>query len=308
MASSFNGLVPKDYTELQQQYGRLIYKVLSKYGKAIKNLEDVHSHVWVKLMEVGILDCFEISVRNQVPKTFTAIEVCDFLGISWWQWANAMWNYHRRHIGRWMPTPINLAEFQVQKRTGCTSKRAVFALDDVIQLTLEWRTETGEICWSFPTMGRDVKNGVVVGESRPEGFLKFPPVKVTKLKFQNYLIMSIKNIYLNYCRDQKRHHQERPYTLPPQLRKKTTDTWDAVLPDSKTLNAEEKTALREARQIISEILQAYFEEELRQPVEEQVFSSLENGTSLMKALRNINLPPKICRHVIKTVRPLVKSE
>jgi hypothetical protein len=327
MPSSLDGLVPSNYEELQKQYGALIYKLLLKYNKVERNFEDLHGYVWMKIIEARLLDRFHESVQEKAPKVFSALEACDFLGVSWSQWSLAMWAYHkgyrrkrkdgsfkpgrRKKSDNWMPTPINLAEFQAQGRDGFTDKNALFAFDDIIQLTLERRTKTGRIKRAFTVMGRDVKNGVVIGESRPEGFLKFPELKVTKLQFQNYLIMAVLNHYANFCRTQTRRHKERPYNPPAHRRDEEGPIWEATLPDKKAANVHVMIALREARQMLSETIHECLDGvESCKPVEQhesEVFSSLENGQTLIQALRGSDLPPKVCKSVVETVRPLARE-
>lgn len=325
MPSSFGGLVPENYEELQRQYGALIYKLLWKYNKIERNLEDLHSYVWMKILEARLLNRFEERVQDQVPKVLTAVEACDFLGISWEQWIAAMWGYHKGHSkknkdgsrkrgrrkrGHWMPIPINIAEFQVMGVTGFAAKTALFAFEDIIQLTLDRRTKNGGIRKTFRVMGRDVRDGIVAGESRPEGFLKFPEVRVTKLQFQNYLVMAVLNHYANFCRTQERRHKERPYTPPAYMRDEDSPHWESTLPDKKP-SVDTMIALSEARQMLSETLHECLDGvESCKPIEEhenEVFTSLENGASLMQALRKAELPPKVCKSVLETVRPLARE-
>jgi len=317
MPSSHVSVIPKNYDELERQYGRLIYSVLLKANKIERNFEDLHSYIWMKLIEARLLLRFEAKIQRQTPKVLSATQACDFLGVSWQQWESAMWSYHKgqprkrkdgtrkpgpRKRGHWMPTPINLMEFQVQGLFGYNAKTALVAFEDVIRLTLEEKT--------FRKMGRDVQDGVVVGESRPEGYLKFPEVKPTKAQFQNYLVMAVLNHYANFCRTQERRHKERPYTPPAYKRNEEAPAWESTLPD-KSANADTMIALDEARQMLSNTLHEHMVGlEGCKPVKEtesKVFTSLENGASLMQALRNTELPPKVCKSVIDTVRPLARE-
>jgi DNA-directed RNA polymerase specialized sigma24 family protein len=323
-SSTERPIIPKNYDELREQYERLIYKVLLKYNKVERNFEDLCQDVWRRLLQADLLKRFEEKVQLQAPKVLTAVQACDFLGVSWDQWCAAMWAYHkgqprknkdgtrkrcRRKKGRWMPTPINLAEFQAQGLAGYATKTALFAFEDVIQLTLEKRTKSGKTRRAFRVMGRDVRNGVVVGESRPEGFLKFPKARVTRLQFQNYLIMSVLNHYANFCRTQDRRHKERPYTPPAHMEGEGI-IWESTLPDKKP-SADTMVALGEARRMLSETLHECADGvKCCKPIKEhesEVFTSLENGATLMQALKSSSLPPKVCKSVVDTVRPLARE-
>jgi hypothetical protein len=85
-SSSSGSVVPRDYNELHSQYGALILRLLKKYNKVERNFEDLHSYVWMKILEAKLLDRFKAKIEKQRPKVLTAIEVCDVLGVSWLQW------------------------------------------------------------------------------------------------------------------------------------------------------------------------------------------------------------------------------
>jgi hypothetical protein len=319
--SSFSEVVPKNYNELHERYGKLIHIVLTKKNKVERNMEDLHSYIWMKILEAKLLERFEDYVRCQVPKVLTALEACELLGVSWGQWATAMWAYHKgvprkrqgkrgripRKKGRWMPTPINVAEFQARGLAGYSAKTALFAFSDIIQLSLDERQfKNGSVRKPFLLIGRNIQNGTVIGRDRPEGYLKFPVVRVTKSMFRNYLIMAVLNHYANFCRTEDRRHKERPY-IPPPFVEDEAQAWETNLPDKKA-DASTMIALSEARKILSTtIRKALSGVESCKPIEEhetEVFASLENGASLMRALRDTALPPKICQCVVDTMRPL----
>jgi len=319
---SEGSVVPKNYDELQKQYGALIYKLLLKYNKVERNMEDLHSYVWVKILEASLLERFEDYVSRQTPKVLSALECCVFLGVSWGQWITAMGSYHvgeargtdqygnvRRRQGRWMPTPINLAEFEARGLPGYSAKSALFAFDDIVRLSVdEVRLNNGKIRRPFRVMGRDIDSeGRVVGETRPEGLIKFPDVHVTKAQFRNYLATAVLNHYANFCRTAERRHKERPVTLPAFLREDDAPSWESTLPDQQA-GADTMLALAEARQMLSATLHECLDGVPScKPVAEhetEVFSMLENGSSLMQALRDSNLPPKVRNAVLDTIRPL----
>jgi hypothetical protein len=316
--SSEGPVVPQSFTELQQQYGPLIHKLLCKYNKIERNMEDLHSHVWMKLLEANLLERFEEHVQRQAPKVLTAIEACDFLGVSWKQWTVAMSAYHkgtvvkdilglptkRRKKGRWMPTPINIDAVRYN------SKDAMFAFDDIIQLSLDERAPDGTIRRAFKVMGRQIDSeGNVVAETRPEGCAKFPDVPVTKAQFRNYLTMAVLNHYANFCRTEARRHKERPHTPPAYLRDDAdAPAWESTLPDTSHADVDTMMALAEARKMLSETLHECVDGvTLCKPIEEhetEVFAMLEEGASLMQALRASDLPSRVRNAVLDTIRPL----
>lgn len=323
---SEGSVVPGTYDELQQQYGGLIYKLLCKYNKIERNMEDLHSYVWVKILEANLLERFDEYVQNQVPKVLSALEVCDLLGVSFNQWRTAMWAYHKgdprtydanggvldRRQGRWMPTPINLAEFQAQGLAGYSAKTALFAFDDIIRLAAdERRFKNGKIQGAFRLMGREIDlAGQILGETRVEGNIKLPEVHITRTQFRNYLTRSILNHYANFCRTAERRHKERPFT-PPASWDEDSPSWEATVEDKHSADAHLKLTLVEARKILSDTLHECMDGvESCKPIEKhesEVFEMLENGASLMQALRESEIPPRVRTAVLDTIRPLAQE-
>ena len=305
--------IPKDFKELHDQYDQFIRDVLAKKDTLKKYQEDIYSYVWLKLLEAKLLERFDQFARGQTPKVLTALGVCEFLGISWNQWLTAMWSHHKGRekkgklvCGFWMPTPINLAEFETQGLTGLFSKTALFSFEDVIQITLEEKVlKNGKTRGPFSIMGREVKDGVVIGGPRPEGYLKFPMNgKPTVPQFRNYLKRSVLNHYANYLRTRKRRHQEEPQS--PKAEK--NEDWVSTLQDTHSVEIETLVALAEAKKLLSEVLvecvDGYQLCKSIEVHESEIFMSLDNGSTLLQALYNTNLPPKVCRSVVDTMRPL----
>jgi len=317
--------LPKNYDSLFKQYDQHVCKQIKKINKFVQNFDDLHSYVWMKLIEANFLDRFEEYAQSQsfkALKTLTALEVCDFFGISWAQWIVAMSGYHKglpkkyrygeivgRKKGHWMPTPVNFVELRSQDFVGYTSKKAVFDFEDIIQLSItERRLKGGCVRRPFLVMGREVKDGVVVGETRLEGDFKFPEVVLTEKMFVNYLSIAVSNHYSNFCRTHFRRHKERPHTP----RENETTIWESTLPDNKSTKADTLIALSEARQMVSNTLRECLNDVKRprklyepEKYEEEIFAQLEDGASIMKALRNSDLPQKVKKSLLNTVRPLL---
>lgn len=317
-------VVPRSYTELQRQYGPYIQRLLGRFNKVERNFEDLHSHIWVKILEARVLERFDEYVEKQVPKVLSAIEACDLLGISWQQWRAAMSTYHKgiptqidedgevvqRRRGRWMPTPINAAEFQARGIDGHTSKYALFSFIDVLQLTLEERID-GVLRKPFRVTGRMIDSeGNVIAQERPEGDIKIPEVRVTPSQFKNYLTMAVLNHYANFCRTMKRRHKERPHT--PHAQQEDATAWESTLPDQTQSPQDTMVELEQARGILKLTLEECLDgvQDCR-PAEEhevEIFTKLKEGQSLMQALRSADLPNRVRKSVLDVLRWTASEE
>lgn len=304
-------VAPRDYKELHQQYGKLIAKLLLKHNRIERNAEDLHGYVWVKLLEAQLLERFERYVQRQKPRVLSALEACDLLGVPWPQWLLAMSRFHvgTPHIapsgqvlvfrvGPWMPTPINMGEFPF---CGHLQPNALFAYTDIIHLSVS------EV---LPTVGQDVQGGILVDLTRSERF-KIPGVRVTKAQFKNYLTMAVLNHFANYCRTEDRRHKERP-VIPSVHQDEDSPSWEASLPDTKSTDSNTLLSLSEARKMLSSTLHECADGfDLCLPVEEhenKLFELLEDGLSLFQALKQSDLPPRVCRSVLNTVRRPLSDE
>ena len=305
---------PQTYDELVRDYGNLIYSLLLRHNKVEQNLEDLHSYVWMKLLEAQLLARFEEHVQKQHPKVLTALKACDVLGVSWLQWSSAMSAFHKGiahqgssgriicfKVGHWMPTPINLLEFQESEVPGYLHQEALYSYLDVMHLAHLDRT--------FEVVGQKIQDGMVVAPDRPEGRVKKTPIKVTKNQFKNYLIMSVLNHYANFCRTKVRRHKERPVNQPSYGEEDAPQVWEATLPDVQTADTELQLTLVQACSLLSDTIQECVRKsELSESVEfyeEKVFTSLSTGSSIMQALKNAGLPAKAQKAILKAVRPKV---
>lgn len=316
--SSESFSVPRTYTELQQQYGQYIYKLLGRFNKIERNFEDLHNTIWLKLMEAKFLERFDEHIAKQVPKVLNALGACDLLGISWQQWRAAMHTYHKglpalrdedgdvieRKRGRWMPTPINVEEFRAKGVEGYASKSALFSFLDVIQLTLEERIN-GVIRRPFRVMGRMIDHeGNVVAETRPEGDIKIPDVKVTTAQFRNYLSIAVLNHYANFCRTVKRRHKERPHT--PSAHQEDTVSWESTIQDPKAVKADTVLELEEARAILQKTIEECMDgTPTCAPLGElgaEVLRRLQEGQSLVQAFKGTDIPTRVRDAVVDTLR------
>jgi hypothetical protein len=309
-------VAPKSYEDLQRLYGTHICKLLSKHNKVDRNAEDLNGHIWVKLMEADVLDKFEDHLKKQAPKVLSALQACDLLGVSWKQWVKAMTHYHldpptvkfqdgrmiEERKGKWMPTPINLAEFQLQGLTWYDSRKAIFAFDDIVRLTLDFRVGN-MIRFPFSKMGQEIdSDGNVISEDRPEGNAKIPEVHVTEAQFKNYLTISVLNHYANFCRTLFRRHKERPCLETPEDK----TPWESNLPDKGPVSQDVMIQLTDAQRLLKDTLaDCFLDADVgKDPTAlgEIVFSRLREGASLLQALREVEIPSKVCKEVVEIMR------
>lgn len=301
-ASAERFLVPKTYAELQRVYGPHIKKLLMRCNRVERNFEDLHSYVWVKILEARVLDRFEDYMARQTPKVLSGLEICDLLGVSWQQWVRTVTAYHTGKRAVWMPTPVNEAVFRLQGLCWFAAKEASYSYEDVISLT--WGEQIlGKLRWAFSPWGQEVRDGIVVGPSRPEGHLKIPEVRPTQSQFKNYLSTSVLNHYANFCRTLKRRHQERPQT--PRGFEGDATPWEDTLEEVKEAPAELKIALSEARTLLSETIQDCLIEfgiKAGGDAESKIFAQLQEGATLLQALKGAGLPVRVRKSVIKSIR------
>jgi len=289
-------IVPKDYSELQKHYGTYIQTLLNRYNKVERNFEDLHSYIWVKLLEARLLERFNAHITSQVPKVVTGIQATDILGCSWHQWIGAHRDFHvKGKIELDMPSPINEPELTLEGLVPWQEREALYALSDVLNLTIErsiggvWRTP-------ISPMGLKVQDGNVVGGPRPEGCLKIPVVDPTPAQFKGYLTRSVLNSYANFCRTLSRRHKERPALV--RAGDEDQPVWEATLEDGGTASQEVQTCLHEAQELIDHHLNGTPEGEELQKI---VFSRMEDGTSLLQALRDTNVSPRVRKILLRAL-------
>lgn len=311
LGTSEVSVVPKNYGELFSQYGDHIRNQLKRANRVERNYEDLVGYVNLRLIEAKLLDKFREKLDRMRPKVIDALAVCDILGVPWTTWLAAMSAYHTGapiegscgvvigyRVGHWMPTPINIAAFEAQGLPGHLEKNALFSFKDVLHLA--------ELDGGLGFLGQDVQRGVPLAPCR-EVKIKIPEVKATRSMFKNYLAMAVGNHFSNFCRTEDRRHKERT-VIPSPHAEDDAPSWEAGLTDSKVADSDTMVALAEAKAMLADILiQCSDGVDLCKPVEQhtgEVFEMLEGGESIMQALRKSDLPPKVCKSVLRTVRPL----
>ena len=80
--------VPENYTVLYDIYSPFVTRLVTRYNRVQANFEDLLQHVWMKLIEVSVIQKYHAS--SSLPKKLTALEACTYLQISWQSWKRLM--------------------------------------------------------------------------------------------------------------------------------------------------------------------------------------------------------------------------
>lgn len=86
--------IPPNFTVLYDTYSPFVTRLVTRYNRVQANFEDLLQHVWMKLVEVDVIQKYNDS--SSLPKKMTALEACVYLGIEWGSWKRAI---HRHLIG-----------------------------------------------------------------------------------------------------------------------------------------------------------------------------------------------------------------
>lgn len=191
--NGYSDVIPTTYDEVDQHYSQFIITLLGKHNKVERTTRELYQHIWEKLLQSKLLERYWEKVDGSLPRTMLRDDACEFLSVTLTQWNNAMAQHHTKGRGHWMPTPINLPEFEAQGKKGLYSKKALYDTDDILKLAEEEADADG--------------NAVSVFTGR--GPLQWPASKVTPAHFRNYLAMAVRRHFINYCRTKSRRHKER---------------------------------------------------------------------------------------------------
>lgn len=86
--------VPSNYTVLYDTYSPFVTRLVTRYNRVQANFEDLLQHVWMKLIEVNVIQKYHDS--SSLPKKLTAVEACTYLQMNWQSWKRAL---HRHLVG-----------------------------------------------------------------------------------------------------------------------------------------------------------------------------------------------------------------
>ncbi len=162
--------VPCDYDAMVQEYGTYVTKTVTRYNKVDRNLKDLLQDVWAKLVGSRLLEKFVEGAARRLPSTMTALEACEFLGVSFPQWCGTL---QRKP---WLLLPLEGSRF---------SKTAIFDTREIIDI------DHGA--------ARSLWGNRPVPRMRPE---------ITSRGFKTYLSQTIHNHFANWCRTRSRKYKE----------------------------------------------------------------------------------------------------
>lgn len=304
--------IPRDYREMEKMYGAFVAGTLRKYNKVNRNFPELLAHIWMRLIHVDVIGKFMASVSEKMPRTMTAVQACEMLGVSFNQWRTKMWAWHKgdpvystiggkqvmicRRSGGWMPTPINIGDFEAKGQKGYSSKNALFDSDDIGKLM---------------SMETQMKNGAIRGPFAKQGELTLPQLKATKGHFQSYLAHAIHSNFANWCRtDKRKYSQDRPMRLHTDSDHED-HAWEANLADPNGARQETMAAFKEAVQKLSTTLHSAMEGVPScKPVSEhetEMFALLEEGYTLPEVVKKMEVPDKVRRSILRSVAELGRS-
>jgi hypothetical protein len=83
--------VPQNFTVLYDLYSPFVTRLVTRYNRVQANFEDLLQHVWMKLVEVDVIQKYHDS--SSLPKKMTALEACAYLQMSWQSWKQAIHHY-----------------------------------------------------------------------------------------------------------------------------------------------------------------------------------------------------------------------
>jgi hypothetical protein len=236
-------LVPANTKELGARYAKLIQRTLTAIAASrgqTGHFDDLHTYVWVKLLEAQLLERFAES--RVVSPLVTALEACEVTGVTHGQLTGMI--ARRRRRGLPYPALVNPNVFGFVPGAGYYSVHALFTLDDILELAPHFRKR-----------GRQIdKRGRLVAGSRPEGELKLlrDVSNATEHEFQNYLLVAVRNHASNYWRgEERRVRREGIVQLVPDA----STGWDQSLVDHHIPDPEANTMRRlDVRPVLVDVL------------------------------------------------------
>lgn len=290
--------VPKNYRELQSRFGAHIEKLLQKKNQCAGNFEDLHSYVWMRILEARLLERFQEYLCTHGIKVLTVPQVCDFLGITRQQWVDACVASHTgaRHI--WMPTPVNVEQYRIEGVCWYDASTALFAFSDIVHLTYGQRIH-GELLWPFD----DWAPSYDIGVSEVVAHLKYPQVTSTLSHFKHYLNRAVLNSHHNFCRTVKRRHKERPQS--PQGNDGHVTPWEDTLVERSQASIDVHLLASEARTILREALQHSLADQgipCSGDEGNRVCDLLQQGMTLQAALKQCGFTAKQRKSVISSIK------
>lgn len=84
--------VPKDNDDLVVQYQAFVTRLVTRYNRVNTNFQDLLQHVWMKLIEVKIIDKYNSS-GGSLPKKMTALQAASYLQMTFGQFKVTVWRH-----------------------------------------------------------------------------------------------------------------------------------------------------------------------------------------------------------------------
>lgn len=210
--------LPKDYAELERQYGPYIKARIAHLNKTPATQEDLEQEIFLKLLDVQILEKFAAKVWKE--HRVTAIEACEFLGVTWTQFTCMV--TARKNGREDLPGPIGGPKDRCTGEIKTYSKQAVYRLEDIRRLDAS-------------------------GYFRRQPNPRIEP-KLTCRGFKTYLGMAIANHFKNCCRSKFRRHKERC-----QADHEDGTSWESGLADDLSdISIEDMLAMKRALEEIND--------------------------------------------------------
>lgn len=84
--------VPNDNNDLVKQYDKFVALLVRRYNRVDSNFKDLLQHVWMKLIEVKVIEKY-LKSGGSLPKKLTAVQACAYLQMSWGQFKVSVWRH-----------------------------------------------------------------------------------------------------------------------------------------------------------------------------------------------------------------------
>lgn len=84
--------VPSDNNDLVKKYDKFVALLVRKYNTVNPNFNDLLQHVWMKLVEVNIIEKYQKS-GGSLPKTLTGLQAAAYLQMKWGQFKVSIWRH-----------------------------------------------------------------------------------------------------------------------------------------------------------------------------------------------------------------------
>ncbi len=244
--------VPRNFDELERDWGKYIANTVARNNKVGRNFEDLHQFIWEKLLGSNLLEKYVEKLMTTAPEEIGVDAAIEFLGINYPQWRTAMYSFHNQKKGHWMPTPA---------KGTVHSRKAIFAFTDIMKLS-----ETPK---AFTKRAQ----------------MKVPSSRHTDANFGGYLRTAIHNHFANFVRYKERREKERPHDQFHQFTNRLQHMadpppWEEMLVDPRENMVEVGAELSMHLKALAEAVG---------PHKAEISILMEDGKTLPEAVRHLNI-------------------